>query len=240
MSRPNITSRFHSASDLVYLMGLAILLSIYIYLCWLMLRICLSYFPWSPTRGFLALKQDVVKFSPWQWAFKIHVASSSLILLAGFSQFWTGFRLRYPKWHRRLGWLYVLAVLVLAAPSGLIMAFYAAGGWLTQLCFVLLSVVWIIATILAVYYAVSRRWQLHRHWMIRSFALSLSALSLRSWKLLLYQLAPYVSGLSPQLIYQLEAWLGWLVNLLIAEFIIYRLVVQHRSRQRLKTQTTTT
>jgi hypothetical protein len=230
MSIRKIPLRFQSAFGVVYLIGLGILLSIYVYLCWLMLRICLSYFPWSSTQGFLALKQDVVNFLPWQWAFKVHVASSSLILLAGFSQFWTGFRLRYPKWHRRLGWLYVLAVLGLAAPSGLIMAFYAAGGWLTQLCFVLLSVVWITATILAVYYAVSRRWQLHRHWMIRSFALSLSALSLRSWKLLLYQLAPYVSGLSPQLIYQLEAWLGWLVNLFIAEFIIYYLVVQQRRK----------
>ena len=231
----HIKSGAKSASSLFYLITMGVLLSIYVYLCWLMLRICLSYFPWSSTQGFLALKQDVVNFLPWQWAFKVHVASSSLILLAGFSQFWTGFRLRYPKWHRRLGWLYVLAVLGLAAPSGLIMAFYAAGGWLTQLCFVLLSVVWIIATILAVYYAISRRWQLHRHWMIRSFALSLSALSLRSWKLLLYQLAPYISGLSPQLIYQLEAWLGWLVNLLIAELIIYRLMRQQRTSAPKKT-----
>lgn len=231
----HIKSGAKSASSLFYLIGMSVLLSIYVYLCWLMLRICLSYFPWSSTQGFLALKQDVVNFLPWQWAFKLHVTSSSLILLAGFSQFWTGFRRHYPQWHRRLGWLYVVSVLGLAAPSGLVMAFYAAGGWLTQLCFVLLSLAWISATGLAVYYAISRRWILHRHWMIRSFALSLSALSLRSWKLLLYQLAPYVDGLSPQLIYQLEAWLGWLVNLLIAELIIYRLMRQQRTLAHKKT-----
>lgn len=59
--------------------------------------------------------------------------------------------------------------------------------------------------------------------MIRSFALSLSALSLRSWKILLYELQPYFDFLTPVHIYQLEAWLGWSINLLIAEWIIFKL-----------------
>lgn len=198
-----------------------VLLGIFIWLCVLMVKICLSYFPWSDTQGFLALKQDVVHFLPWQWAFKIHVACSSLILLAGFSQFWPGFRQRFSLWHRRLGWLYVMTVLGLAAPSGLVMAVYAAGGLATQVCFVILGILWIGSTVLALKYAMQKCWYKHRNWMIRSFALSLSALSLRSWKLLLYQLAPYIDGLSPKLIYQLEAWLGWVINLLIAQLIIY-------------------
>ncbi|MDU6056005.1 MAG: DUF2306 domain-containing protein, partial [Acinetobacter junii] len=61
----------------------------------------------------------------------------------------------------------------------------------------------------------------HRDWMIRSFALALSALSLRTWKLVLYELQPYIDWLTPINIYQLEAWLGWTINLLIAEIIIY-------------------
>ncbi len=198
-----------------------VLLGIFIWLCVLMVKICLSYFPWSDTQGFLVLKQDVVHFLPWQWAFKVHVACSSLILLAGFTQFWPAFRQRFSLWHRRLGWLYIIAVLGFAAPSGLVMAVYAAGGLATQVCFVILGILWIGSTVLALKYAIQKRWYKHRNWMIRSFALSLSALSLRSWKLLLYQLTPYIDGLSPKLIYQLEAWQGWVINLLIAELIIY-------------------
>lgn len=59
--------------------------------------------------------------------------------------------------------------------------------------------------------------------MIRSFALGLSALSLRTWKIVLYQLQPYFDWFTPLHIYQLEAWLGWTINLLIAEIIIFRL-----------------
>jgi hypothetical protein len=205
-----------------------LLLAVFSYLCWLMLRICLSYFPWSTTQGFLRLKQDVVDFLPWQWAFKIHVASSGLVLLAGFTQFFSSLRQQYPLWHRRFGWLYILAVFVVAAPSGFVLALYAAGGLITQVCFVLLTVLWVISTAQALRYAIIKRWLLHRDWIIRSFALSLSALSLRTWKLLLYQAAPYADWLNPKLIYQLEAWLGWVINLVIAELIIWYLY-QHKT-----------
>lgn len=205
-----------------------LLMAMFSYLCWLMLRICFSYFPWSSVQGFLRLKQDVVDLPLWQWAFKIHVASSGLVLLAGFSQFFSGLRQRYPWWHRRFGWLYLVAVLVVAAPSGFVLALYAAGGFITQLCFVLLTLLWVISTLLALRYAICRRWLLHRDWMIRSFALSLSALSLRTWKMGLYQLVPYVDWLTPRLIYQLEAWLGWVINLLLAECIIWYLYQRNR------------
>lgn len=213
----------NSYTSVTYKIITILILAAFGYLGGLMLIICFSYFPWSSTQGFLRLKQDVVDFLPWQWAFKIHVASSGLVLLAGFSQFFSGFRTRFPIWHRRLGWLYIIAVLALAAPSGFVLALYAAGGLITRICFILLTLAWVSCTLLALRYAISRQWLLHRDWMIRSFALSLSALSLRTWKLGLYQLAPYADWMTPKLIYQLEAWLGWVINLVIAELIIYYL-----------------
>lgn len=193
-----------------------------------MLKICLNYFPWTDHSNFLVLKQDVIHTQPWRFAFQVHVITSSLVVLAGFTQFSQSIRRTMPRLHRYAGWLYIVATLGLALPSGFILALYANGGLSTQICFVVLGILWGASTILALYSAYHKQWLKHRNWMIRSFALALSALSLRTWKLFLYELQPYWDWLSPLHIYQLEAWLGWTVNLLIAEFIIYRLSIRKK------------
>ena len=55
--------------------------------------------------------------------------------------------------------------------------------------------------------------------MIRSFSLTLSAISLRAWKVVLV----YLFHPKPMDVYLIIAWLGWGLNLFIAEIIIYRL-----------------
>ena len=213
-------------------LGILILLP-YIYLCYLMIDICLQYFPWKDDQNFLLLKQDVVQTQPWRIAFQTHVITSSLILFAGLTQFFHFFRNKYPKIHRINGWIYILTIFCFALPSGFILALSAAGGWLTRLCFIILSILWGITTAMALYHAIKKRWSQHRNWMIRSFALSLSALSLRSWKVLLYHLQPYLDFLTPVHIYQIEAWFGWTINLLIAELIIFKLHQNAKSSKRI-------
>lgn len=206
------------------------LLLVYGYLCFLMIKICIHYFPWQDINNFLVLKQDVVKTQPWRIAFQVHVITSSILLIAGFTQFFQIFRTRFRKIHRYGGWLYLVTLIFFALPSGFILAGSAAGGFATQLCFFILCIIWSYCTLCAIYYLFKKKWLKHRNWMIRSFALSLSALSLRTWKLFLYELQPYFEWLSPIHIYQLESWLGWTVNLLIAEIIILYLVRrQHKS-----------
>ena len=171
----------------------------------------------------------MVNTQPWRFAFQIHVITSSLVLLAGFTQFSPSIRRNTPRLHRCAGWLYIVATLGLALPSGFILAFSANGGLSTQICFVILGSFWGASTLFALYYAFHKQWLKHRNWMIRSFALALSALSLRTWKLALYQIQPYWDWLTPIHIYQLEAWLGWTINLLIAELIIYWLSIKKKS-----------
>jgi hypothetical protein len=54
--------------------------------------------------------------------------------------------------------------------------------------------------------------------MYRSFALTLSAITLRLWKYLLVG----VFHPRPMDVYQVVAWLGWTLNLIVAEWIIYK------------------
>lgn len=58
--------------------------------------------------------------------------------------------------------------------------------------------------------------------MIRSFALTLSAITLRCWKVFFANF----TDIPPMDRYRLIAWLGWTLNLLIAEWYIYKFVVQ--------------
>lgn len=194
------------------------------YLTFLMINICLQYFPWASDTNFLVLKQDVVANNLWLTAFQIHVISSSFALFAGFTQFFQFFRKnKWKKIHHYAGYLYFFTIICFSLPSGFILALYALGGTITQMAFIILSLLWGVSTLLALYFALKKQWILHRDWMIRSYALTLSALSLRTWKIILYEFSPYWDWLTPLHIYQLESWLGWTVNLLIAEIIIIKL-----------------
>lgn len=215
MNKTKKTYRYMTLSLVIFIL--------YTYLCFLMVKICLAYFPWQMDQNFLLLKQDIVDTQPWQFAFKVHVIASSFVLIAGFTQFFRIFRNKHPRLHRLSGWLYILTILIFALPSGFILALSASGGISTQISFILLCFFWGISTVLALHYALKKQWLLHRDWVIRSFALSLSALSLRTWKMVLYQLQPYFEWLTPVHIYQLESWLGWVINLLVAEIIIIKL-----------------
>jgi len=67
-------------------------------------------------------------------------------------------------------------------------------------------------------YARRKKFILHRRFMIRSYALTLSALTLRLWKPVFVTF----TNLDTNTIYQVDAWLGFGLNLLVAEWIIRR------------------
>lgn len=195
-------------------------IGIYGYCCWLMLMITAQYIPYQEDVAFLRIKQAEVTLPYYLSFFYLHVYTSILALLAGFTQFSRWLRHQYPFVHRSLGWLYVIVIVVAAGPSGLVLGYYANGGWSSQLAFCLLGLLWLWFTTRAVHFALQKDWQGHRRAMIRSFALTLSAITLRSWKWLLVALFTP----KPMDVYRWVAWLGWVVNLMVAEWIIYRYV----------------
>jgi uncharacterized membrane protein len=192
--------------------------SVLIFFAILMARITWAYAGLETDVAFLRIKQWVLPNPLWQGAFFVHVFSSLWLILAGLTQFSGDFLCRFRPWHRRLGRAYVLILLFAAGPSGLLMGFYANGGLLSQASFVLLALLWLYTTAQAWRRALRRDFKAHRRWMIRSYALTLSALSLRAWKWLL----ALTLALPPMDLYQIVAWLGWLPNLLLAEWLIRR------------------
>jgi Predicted membrane protein (DUF2306) len=197
-----------------------ILLTLLAYFSWLMLKIIVLYIPLQSDTGFLQLKQAYVHIDVWRVSFYIHVFTSMLALLAGFTQFSKRFLKSKPALHRKIGYVYVINILFITGPSGLVMSYYANGGLLGRVAFTILCLLWILFTAMAFYKALKKDFVTHRAFMIRSYALTLSALSLRGWKVIIAE----CTNIEPLDRYKIIAWLGWVLNLLIAEIIIFRLV----------------
>lgn len=185
----------------------------------LMMRISYPYLipPFPTNIDFLATKQDVLHIKPWKIAFYIHISSSFLVILAGLTQFSNTILKKYPKTHRNIGKLYVAVILFVSGPSGLLMAFYANGGILGQIAFTTLSILWITFTYLAYHYIRKGNVFKHGKWMFRSFALSLSAVTLRLLMFLIGILPFYVDF---EIVYVINGWLSWTLNLGITEILI--------------------
>ena len=192
----------------------------------LMLRIIYVYIPISTDVAFLQLKQSYIHIAEWRVAFFVHVFSSLFVLLAGFTQFSRWLLKHKPTLHRAIGYSYVINVLMITGPAGLLMSFYANGGLSSRIAFIMLSVLWILFTAIALYKAVKGRYTAHRKFMIRSYALTLSAVTLRIWKVLL----AYFTDILPMDRYRIIAWLGWTLNLLVAELVIYYYIKKRATR----------
>ncbi|MDF2518046.1 MAG: hypothetical protein K0R59_3342 [Sphingobacterium sp.] len=194
-------------------------LLLFAYSCMLMAEITWRYHSFALDANFLMIKQTEIAELWWyRYAFYVHVCTAILALPAGFTQFNSGLLKKYPLWHRAIGYVYVISILGFAAPSGVLIGAVANGGVFSVISFEFLALSWFYFTIQAVRLAVQRKFKGHQEFMLRSFALTCSALTLRFWKVILV----YLFQPNPMDLYQIIAWLGWVPNLLLVEYIIYR------------------
>jgi len=190
----------------------------------LMARITAAYIPYDTDVGFLRIKQDYIDIDHWRIAFFVHVYASLWVLLAGFTQFSGQIQSYYPRLHRAFGYIYVTDVLLITGPAGLLMGVYANGGLPSKIAFVTLAIGWMTFTAIALVKAKNGDFVNHRNFMIRSYALTLSALTLRAWKWGITN----SFDLPPMDVYKAVAWLGWVPNIILAEILIRRHYLQRR------------
>ncbi len=190
-----------------------------LFFVYLMIQVTLPYLSLRYDIGFLLTKQPVLHLASWRVSFYIHITTSIVVLLAGFFQFVKPILLSLPRVHRILGKVYVVLVLVCCAPSGFVMALYANGGFWAKLSFAITSVLWWAFTWQA-YRKISKgNSKEHKAYMYRSFALTLSAITLRIFVWILPAFS-YIHHLHGKEMYIWVAWLSWLPNLFIAEWLI--------------------
>jgi uncharacterized membrane protein len=187
-----------------------------------MVQIVWQYIPAGTDTAFLGIKQDYIGMPFYLAAFYIHVFTAIFALPAGLTQFSKPILKQYPGLHRLNGKIYVTAIILLGAPSGFFIGLFANGGLASRISFCILAILWIYFTSQAYIKARQKKFTQHKAFMYRSFALTLSAITLRAWKYVLVGLFHP----KPMDVYQIIAWLGWVPNLLIAEYLIYKKINQ--------------
>ncbi len=181
-----------------------------------------DYFSFQTDIEFLRWKGTLVKDVSWMIAFYMHITSSLVCLITGPLQFVPRWRKRYPMLHRKLGKAYVFTILFFAAPSGLYMGFYANGGFWAKLGFIILALLWFVTTYLAIKTAIQKDFVAHRKWMVRSYALVFSAVTLRVYMpLLTYFIGELgLPTMDPELAVVVTSWINWVPNLIVGELLL--------------------
>lgn len=190
-----------------------------IYFIYLLALITAQYIPINDEIAFLNLKQDEIQLTHYKLAFFSHVYSSIFIIALGLTQFSKTIRTRFGFIHKLSGKAYIMLILFIASPSGLVMAYYANGGIITQVSFSILSILWFVFTLNAFRSIKKGNYLKHRNFMIRSYALTLSAISLRLFKFGIVS----IFELPPMDTYKIISVLSWTINLIVAELIIRKL-----------------
>ena len=156
---------------------------------------------------------------PW---LMVHVAGAATALLLGPWQFSSRLRNRLPTLHRWIGRTYVVSCLVGGA-AGFLLALGASTGPMSTIGFGSLAILWIVTTSLAWRRAVQGRFIEHRAWMIRSFALTFAAVTLR-----LYLPLIFVFQVGFDDAYRAISFLCWVPNLLVAELYLRKAALKFR------------
>lgn len=152
----------------------------------------------------------------------LHIIPATLSLLLGPWQFLPTFRHSNLNRHHWIGRTYLLTVLI-GGLGALYIAQFSFAGLGSQLGFSAQAILLLFSGYMAYTHIRHRRIDSHQEWMIRNYALIFGAVTLRLNIRLFFWL-----GYNLPEFHALNAWLCWIPNLMVAEYLIYRLRARRR------------
>lgn len=159
-----------------------------------------------------------------QGALYVHIVTACTALALGPLQFVARLRRSRPGLHRGVGRVYLVAV-ALGAASGLAIVPVNSAGLVGVFGFGTLAVLWLVTGYRALRAIRGGDVAAHQAWMIRGYALTFAAVTLRLWLGLLMG-AQLALGAAPDAAfanaYAAVPFLCWLPNLLVAELLVRR------------------
>jgi hypothetical protein len=177
----------------------------------------IPYFSFDTNFAFIEERSLLFQGSIYHAAFYIHIAAGALCIGTALVQFSRAILKKATALHRISGKIYVFVVLFLGAPTGLYMAFFAKGSLWERSLFLFMAVWWFLTTLYGLTTIHKRNVVAHKIWMVRSYAMAMTAVTFRVYHLLFYML-----GWDHLENYELSLWISVIGNMFVAEWFIYR------------------
>ena len=177
----------------------------------------LPYFSFSKDFDFIQERSFLFKSNFYNTCFYIHIAAGALCIGTALIQFSRYILKKSKAIHRFSGKIYVFVVLFLGAPTGLYMSFFAKGSFWERALFMFMAGWWFVTTLNGLTTIHKRNIVAHKVWMIRSYAMAMTAVTFR-----VYHILFYVMGWGHLENYELSLWISVIGNMLFAEWVIYR------------------
>lgn len=149
-------------------------------------------------------------------AFYTHIVFGGLALLLSPVQLSSRVRARVPRLHRVTGRV-VLVAIALAGTAGFLLSWFNTAGPIGTAGFGTLAVLWVSFAGLGLRAILRGDVATHRRWMLRTFALTYAAVTLRLW---LFALIPLLGDFASA--YVVVPFLSWVPNLLVVEWMLRR------------------
>jgi uncharacterized membrane protein len=156
----------------------------------------------------------------------IHIIFAFIALVTGFLQFMDRIRMKKPKFHRYIGKMYVSSIIVSGLTSFIVVLYIE--DFTKTVAFLTLTILWLFTTWKGYSKALKRNFTEHRIWMIRSFGITLVAVSGRIVVPVLILTYSALNGFSLpegrekmiEEVLNVNIWVGIVLNFIIVEWII--------------------
>ncbi len=150
------------------------------------------------------------------WAGLSHIAFGSFALILGSFQISSRLRRKNIRLHERIGKTYVACVLI-ATVGAIATNMVSPTTWPAKSAFWLIAIVWPVVTIAGYPRGVPFDPKRHGRFMLWSYALTCSAITLR-----LVLIPQLVCGIPFSTAYPIAAWAGFSINITLLELLLWR------------------
>jgi hypothetical protein len=177
----------------------------------------IPYFTFDTNLAFI--KERLLLFAKplYSFSFYIHIFAGMFCISAALLQF-SSYILKRRTWlHRLSGKIYVFVVLVLGAPTGVYMSFFAKGTTAERLLFLFMAITWFVTTLKGLQAIHAGNVPAHKNWMMRSYAMAMTAVTFR-----IYHILFYLAGWDSLHNYEISLWISVVGNILFTEYFIYK------------------
>lgn len=176
----------------------------------------IPYFSFSKQFSFIEERAVLFLRPLYSTSFYIHIFAGMFCIGSALLQFSTAIIKKRKPIHVWSGRIYVFVVLLLGAPTGMYMSFFAKGTGAEKGLFMFMAISWFFFTLKGFTTILQKNVLAHKNWMIRSYAMALTAVTFRVYYLILYLMDVELTRN-----YEVSLWISVVGNLLVAELVIF-------------------